>query len=203
MRDKLTQQVFMTKAYKRTRQTMKEKYEAIQKCLEADRDFSEIAGTGKSWSAFQSQSNTIMGTFKAKYALDGEGAYLSCLDPAAFERFSETERVLWDMAEEIENLDEASKERTEKEKRKNAACLIHEKSILETRFTEDGPPSGSKDSVASGLTDDIGSRGDTSSKGRSSVQSILDSFLSPSALLATQSPSKEELKLKVFINTIQ
>ena len=55
MRDKLVQQVYMMKAYKRTQQTQQEKYTAIQKVLEADRDFAEVTGTGKGWEAFKSQ----------------------------------------------------------------------------------------------------------------------------------------------------
>jgi hypothetical protein len=49
MKDKLVQQVYFTKSYKRTNQTKEQKFIQIQNCLEADRDFEVLAGTGKCW----------------------------------------------------------------------------------------------------------------------------------------------------------
>jgi hypothetical protein len=62
MKDKLVQQVYFGKAYKRTAQTMEQKYTAIKATLEGDRDFVELAGVGKCWEAFKSQWVTIYKT---------------------------------------------------------------------------------------------------------------------------------------------
>jgi hypothetical protein len=210
MKEKLVQQVYMMKAYKRTGDTMKEKYEGIQKVLEADRDFAPIAGTGKGWEAFRSQFSTILSTFEAKYSLSAEGANLSGLDAEAWNQFTGTERVLADIYEELESMDEKARERTEKQKKINSACLTHEGAILarNTRMLSSSssssnssvaagatavlsphePSAGSKDSVASGLTDDV------SNSRQPSVKSLMDSFLGSSSIC--HSPSKEELRIK-------
>ena len=47
MKDKLVQQVYFGKAYKRTAQTMEQKYTAIKATLEGDRDFAELGGVGR------------------------------------------------------------------------------------------------------------------------------------------------------------
>ena len=98
-------QVYYVKAYKRTTQTKEQKFTQIQKCLEADRDFEVLAGTGKCWETFKSQWDAIFKKFKAKYAIDAEGSNLSCLDPDVFEQYTGRERILHDIALEIDSQD--------------------------------------------------------------------------------------------------
>jgi hypothetical protein len=197
MKDKLVQQVYYVKAYKRTNQTKEQKFTQIQNCLEADRDFEVLAGTGKCWETFKSQWDAIFKKFKAKYAIDAEGSNLSILNPDVYEQYTGRERILHDIALEIEQLDESKREKSEKEKKIRSSCLTHEKRMLENMSTApkvprqlEAPDSGGRDSVASGLTDDH-----TTAQGsqQPSVRSILDSFMGSGALHA--SPSKEELNI--------
>jgi len=189
MRDKLVQQVFYLKAYKRTKnETKQQKFQRIKEILEGDRDFS-ILGTEKCWESFKSQWDGVYNTFLAKYGISKEGANLSALDPEVAERYTETEKVLRDIAEELFMEDEEKKEKDAKEKKRRQACLTHERAILARQSgPSSAPDSGGRDSVASGLTDD------QTSAQVGTVRSLLDSFLPTGGL--SSSPSKEEIELK-------
>jgi len=195
MRDKLVQQVYYTKAYVKTSQTMEQKFKQIQACLEMDRDF-EILGTGKCWETFKEQWAYVFKKFKAKYAIEKEGANLSIHDPDVFEHFTGREKIMYDIALELERGEEAKKEKSEKERKEKRQCLTHEKSMLEkmaassTRSGGEAPESGGKDTVASGLTDDVSTFRQTSS-----LKGFMETWLPSGNLLA--SPSKEELQIKL------
>jgi hypothetical protein len=190
MKDKLVQQVYFGKAYKRTAQTMEQKYTAIKATLEGDRDFVELAGVGKCWEAFKSQWVTIYKTFLAKYALDQEGSNLSCFDPELMEKFSGTEKILYDIAKEVEAMDEDKREKSEKDKKRAKECLTHEKRMLEKFPAADVPNSADRSMSTSAITDE-----DFNSHKRShSSMSVLEALLPNHAMLA--SPSKEDVKLK-------
>jgi hypothetical protein len=189
MRDKLVQQVFFLKAYKRTKnETKQQKFQRIKEILEGDRDF-VILGTEKCWESFKSQWDGVYKTFLAKYGISKEGANLSALDPEVSERYTETEKILRDIAEELFMEDEDKREKDAKEKKRRQACLTHERAILAKQSGPSSAPNSSgKESVTSGLTDDQ----TTAQVG--TVRSLLDSFLPGSAL--SLSPSKDELELK-------
>ncbi len=191
MKDKLVQQVYFGKAYKRTAQTMEQKYTAIKATLEGDRDFAELAGVGKCWEAFKSQWVTIYKTFMAKYALDQEGSNLSCFDPDMMEKFSGTEKILYDIAKEIEAMDEDKREKSDKDKKRAKECLTHEKRMLERFPSADAPNSADRSIATSAITDEDFTN---SNKRSHSSMSVLEALLPNHAMLA--SPSKEDVKLK-------
>ncbi len=141
MKDKLVQQVYLGKAYKRTAQNMEQKYTAIKLTLEGDRDFHEIAGTGKCWKGFKSQWTSIYKNFGGKYAFDQEGSNLSCFDPELMEKFSGTEKILYDIAKENEAMDEDKREKSEKDKKRAKECLTHEKRMLKKSHSAEDPNS--------------------------------------------------------------
>jgi hypothetical protein len=117
MKDKLVPQIYYTKSYKRTNQTKEQKFSQIQKCLEAEKDFEVLAGTGKCWETFKSQWDAVLKKFKVKYAIDAEGTNLSILDPAG------RERILHDIALEIEQLDESKWEKSGEKSRRSVLLV--------------------------------------------------------------------------------
>jgi hypothetical protein len=154
MKDKLVQQVYLGKAYKRTAQNMEQKYTAIKLTLEGDRDFHEIAGTGKCWEGFKSQWTSIYKNFLAKYAFDQEGSNLSCFDPELMEKFSGTEKILYDIAKDNEAMDEDKREKSEKDKKRAKECLTHEKRMLERFNSAEAPNSADRSISTSAITDE-------------------------------------------------
>jgi len=198
MRDKLFQQVYFMKAYVKTSQKMEQKFKQIQACLEINRDF-EILGTGKCWETFKEQWSYVFKKFKAKYAIEKEGANLSIHDPDVFDHFTGHEKIMYDIALELERGEAAKKEKSEKERKEKRQCLTHEKSMLEkmtassTRSGGEAPESGGNDTVASGLTDDV-----STFRQASSLKGFMETWLPSGNLLA--SPSKEELQIKLVQN---
>ena len=104
MMQKLATTIFLRKAYMRTSVKMEDKYAQVKADLLADRDFEGFREKG--WQAFQRKWENMVDSFEKRFAITGEGANLSCLDPSAGVKFSPTDQVIYDILKELEAKEE-------------------------------------------------------------------------------------------------
>jgi len=216
MEEKLIQACYFHRGYIKTTMNMQTKWENIKGQLCGDRDFDTCRDKG--WEAFQRKFGNLLKSFKNEYAYDKEGANLSRFDPAKAQRHEGPEKVLYDIYLEIENSDEAKKEKSKKEKARDRSCLRIESAMLSNQsmhqdliassstLGEELPPVAPTPDRPSNSKSSSGDRHDgsvasalTNTDGGSSVKSLMESFLRPSSVLdLTDSPSKEQIRLKTI-----
>ena len=131
--EKLIHAVCMHKAYKKSAKTMQEKFTAIKADLLANKEFELFRE--KNWETYKSKWATIIKNFKAKYAFEGEGANLSCLDPSKPNLFVGHEKILFDICYEIAHLEADKEELSKKQKETNKSMLRHEGQFIQQNQT--------------------------------------------------------------------
>jgi hypothetical protein len=99
--------------------------------LIADRDFQNVEGLAdKTSQAYEVKFKALMKAFMTSHSIENEGANLSGLDGDVLSNFNQKDNCLYAMALEAWEQDDSKKEKSEKEKRRNASMLSYERAGL-------------------------------------------------------------------------
>ena len=131
MEEKLVNAVYGLKTHANTDIAKYKKWDLVKAKLVSDRDFAAVEGLAeKSSQAFEVKFKSLMKSFVNSHSIDKEGANLSGLDGDTLSSFNRVDNALYAMALECWEQDDSKREKTEKEKNRNASMLTYEREGL-------------------------------------------------------------------------
>jgi len=135
MEEKLAAVVYSLKAHLNTDIAKYKKWDLVKAKLVADRDFLTVEGLAdKSSQAFEVKFRALMKHFMTSHSIENEGANLSGLDGDTLSSFNRLDNTLYAMALEVWEQDDSKKEKSDKEKRRNASMLSYERTGLAATY---------------------------------------------------------------------
>ena len=131
MEEKLLAIVYSMKAHVNTDVPKYKKWDLVKAKLIADRDFESVDGLAEKISqAYEVKFKALMKSFMTSHSIENEGANLSGLDGDVLSNFNRKDNCLYAMALEVWEQDDSKKEKSDKEKRRNASMLSYERTGL-------------------------------------------------------------------------
>ena len=135
MEEKLVNAVYGLKAHANTDIGKYKKWDLVKAKLVSDRDFAAVEGLAeKSSQAFEVKFKSLMKNFMNSHSIDKEGANLSGLDGDTLSSFNRVDNALYAMALECWEQDDSKREKTEKEKKRNASMLTYVKDCRRSQW---------------------------------------------------------------------
>jgi len=134
--------------------------------------------------------------------LDSEGANLSCLDPQAYDHFTQMDQALYGMCHELEQMDEKRKLTTEKERQRNQSCLTYEAQGLQAKSLMETPLKPDEVLLGDALIKSRSSGEESTGRGgsrRDAFKGTLASFHADQTAIELQEGKNEELRLRLQI----